>query len=203
VAEDATVYVIDDDEGVRRTLAYVLGSAGFATRLFATAEAFVAEPAPRAEAGCVLTDVRLPGMTGLALVKWLKDTGSRCTVVVMSGVGDIDMAVAAMKLGAADFLQKPLRPTKTVAAIREAMEREGRRARQALDTTPYRKTLALLSPRQRDVLEGILGGKLNKTIAHELGISVRTVEGYRAEIMAKTRAESLSELIRMAVIADL
>jgi len=203
VAESATVHVIDDDEGVRRTLAYVLASAGFAARLFPTAEAFVSEPAPPCQAACVLTDVRLPGMTGLALVKRLNEEGAGYPVIVMSGVGDIDMAVAAMKLGAADFLQKPLRPAATVAAVHDAIEREGRKAREGSHAVKYRRTLARLSPRQRDVLDGILDGKLNKTIAHELGISVRTVEGYRAEIMAKTQAETLSQLIRIAVLAGL
>lgn len=201
MADNAIIHVIDDDEGVRRTLAYVLASAGFAPRLYAAAEAFLAQPAPHSQLGCVLADVRLPGMTGLELVQRLMDLGSGCPVVVMSGVGDIDMAVAAMKLGAADFLQKPLRPAETVAAMHNAIARAGRKAQQAPEAAVYRKTVSLLSPRQREVLGGIVAGKLNKTIAHELGISVRTVEGYRAEIMAKTHAESLSGLIRMAVLA--
>jgi len=202
VAERATIQVIDDDEGVRRTLAYVLGSAGFAPRLFPTAEAFLAEPTESPPA-CVLTDVRLPGMTGLELVKHLKDAGSDDPVIVMSAVGDIHMAVVAMKLGAADFLQKPLRSAATVAAVREAIERWERKPRQPPEAAAYRRTFAQLTPRQRDVLEGILAGKLNKTIAYDLGISVRTVEGYRAEIMARTKAESLSELVRMAMLAGL
>lgn len=201
MADAATVHVIDDDEGVRRTLAFVLASAGFAPRLFSSAEAFVAEGTPSSGPSCVLTDVRLPGMTGLELIRRLRDAGSSCPVIAMSGVGDIDTAVEAMKLGAVDFLQKPLRPNQTVAAVRAAIATEVRVARRAAG--PHRKSLDLLSPRQRDVLDGILAGKLNKTMAHELGISVRTVEGYRAEVMAKTRAESLSELIRMAVLADL
>ena len=202
MADGATVHVIDDDEGVRRTLAYVLASAGFAPRLYPTAEAFVAEAGPRPQLGCVLTDVRLPGMTGLALVRRLKDEGSGCPVVVMSGAADIDMAVAAMKLGAADFLQKPLRSAETVAAVRDAITRGGK-VQESLEASACRKTIALLSPRQRDVLDGIVAGKLNKTIAHELGISVRTVEGYRTEIMAKTQAENLSGLVRIAVLAGI
>jgi two-component system response regulator FixJ len=142
-------------------------------------------------------------MNGLALVKWLNEAGRRDPVVVMSGAADIDMAVEAMKLGAADFLQKPLRPSETVHAVREAIEHQGRKAQLVFHTASYRETLALLTRRQRDVLEGIVAGKLNKTIAYELGISVRTVEGYRAEIMARTKAESLSDLIRMSVMAAL
>ncbi len=203
MAETPTIYVIDDDENVRRTLAYMLGSAGFAPRLFPTAEAFLAELASPAAAGCVLSDVRLPGMSGLDLVARLTEGGSAIPVVVMSGAGDIDMAVAAMKLGAVDFLQKPLRSEKTITAVRQAIAGQARKPQPVPDGADHGRIFATLTPRQRDVLKGILVGKLNKTIAHELGISVRTVEGYRAEIMAKTQAESLSALIRLALLARL
>ncbi|MDB5445434.1 MAG: fixJ, partial [Phenylobacterium sp.] len=127
MAEGMSVHVIDDDEGIRRMLAYVLGSAGFGPRLYASAEAFLREAATGGGPAGVLTDVRLPGMSGLDLVRRLKAEGDAGPVIVMSGVADIDMAVEAMKLGAVDFLQKPFRPATVVAVLREAVEQEGRR----------------------------------------------------------------------------
>jgi two-component system response regulator FixJ len=202
MAETACVHIIDDEDSVRRSLGYAVASAGFASRVYASAEQFVAA-LPIAGPGCVVTDVRLPGMSGLELVMRLKDGHAPLPVVVISGEADVAMAVDAMKAGAADFLQKPFRNANLIEAVKGALDREGRERLQVQEAVGHRRTLALLSPRQAEVLAGIMDGKLNKTIGHELGISVRTVEDYRAEIMAKTQARNLSELIRMAVLAGL
>lgn len=202
MGEAATVHLIDDDEGVRGTLAHILTSAGFTVRDYPSADAFLErEPAPGV--GCVLTDVRLPGTSGLELVRRLRVEAPEAPVVVMSGAADVDMAVEAMKSGAVDFLQKPLRSAQLIEALRAAVVQGPPAPLRADQGERYRQMLQLLSRRQRDVLSGILEGRLNKTIAHDLGLSVRTVEGYRAEIMARTHARSLSELIRMAVLAGL
>jgi two-component system response regulator FixJ len=202
MAETICVHIVDDEEIVRRSLGYAMASAGFASRVYASAEQFMAASAA-ASPGCVVTDVRLPGMDGLELVMRLKAGDAPHPVVVISGEADIAMAVDAMKAGAADFLQKPFRTASLLEAVNGAIDREGRQQRQAQEAAGQRRKLALLSPRQREVLAGIMAGKLNKTIGHELGISVRTVEDYRAEIMAKTQARNLSELIRTAVLAGL
>lgn len=200
MAEAISVDVVDDDDGVRRTLTYLLASAGFAVRVYPSAEAFWQRP-PAPGVGCVLTDVRLPGTSGIELVRRLRVEAPGEPVVVMSGAADVEMAVEAMKSGAADFLQKPLHSAQLISALRAAVAQGAPKPLRPQRGEQYRRMLQLLSPRQRDVLAGILEGKLNKTIAHELALSVRTVEGYRAEIMAKTHARSLSELIRMAVLA--
>jgi two-component system response regulator FixJ len=200
--ETACIHIIDDEDIVRRSLGYAVASAGFAARVYDSAEQFVAA-LPIGGPGCVVTDVRLPGMSGLELVTRLKDGHAPLPVVVISGEADIAMAVDAMKAGAADFLQKPFRAASLLEAVKGALDGESRQRRQAQEAVCHRKAFALLSPRQSEVLAGIVDGKLNKTIGHELGISVRTVEDYRAEIMAKTQARNLSELIRMAVLAGL
>lgn len=200
MAEAISVDVIDDDDGVRRTVAYILASAGFSVRVYPSGEAFLQRQPPPG-VGCVLVDVRLPGTSGLELVRRLRVEAPGEPVVVMSGAADVEMAVEAMKSGAVDFLQKPLHAAELIRALRDAVGQGAPRPPRPVEGEQYGRVLQLLSPRQRDVLGGILEGKLNKTIAHELGLSVRTVEGYRAEIMAKTQARNLSELIRMAVRA--
>jgi two-component system response regulator FixJ len=179
-----------------------VGAAGFASRLYESGEEFL-KAAPRSTAGCIVTDVRMPGMTGLELVLRLKADGIAQPVIVMSGHADILLAVEAMKAGAADFLQKPFKASELVEAIRGALDRERPKAPLAAESVAFLKLVSTLSPRQRNAFDGILDGKLNKTTAHELGISVRTLEGYRAEVMAKTNAGSSTELVRMAAMANL
>jgi two-component system response regulator FixJ len=200
--EDACVHIIDDDSTVRKALSYFVGAAGFASRLYDSGEQFLAA-APRAAAGCIVTDVRMPGMTGLELVLRLKADGITQPVVVMSGHADILLAVEAMKAGAADFLQKPFKASELVEAVRGALDQERPKAPLPPESAAFLKLVSTLSPRQRNAFDGILDGKLNKTTAHELGISVRTLEGYRAEVMAKTNAGSTTELVRMAAMANL
>lgn len=197
------VHVIEDDEAVRQTVVFLLSSAGFSTRAYASATAFLKDM-PRAPPGCILTDVRLPGMSGLDLVKEVAKTPDRFSAVVMSGYGDIPLAVEAMKAGAADFLQKPFGKAALVGAVESAFAKlREASAAPVEDGHACRALFNALSPRQMDVLKGMLEGKLNKTIAHELGLSVRTVESYRGEIFAKTQVNGLSELVRKATLAGL
>jgi two-component system response regulator FixJ len=196
---DPCVHIIDDEEGVRRTLAFALSEVGFATRSYSTAQKFL-DVAADLEPGCVVTDVRMPGMSGLELVRRLKALGLGHAVVVMSAFADIGLVVDAMKMGAADVLQKPFKRAALIAAVRAAAE--GLRAGEARPTpeaATHRRSLANLTPRQRQILHGIVEGKASKTIARELGISPRTVEAHRAEIRTKTGVTSASELIRVAV----
>lgn len=197
---DPCVHIVDDDETVRKSLAYAVGSAGYATRIYESGERLLGGVA-RLAPGCIVTDVRMPGMDGVELVSRLKAEGAPHPILVMSGHADVALAVEAMKAGAVDFLEKPFRPSALVGAIAAAMAKADRSA--PPEAAAYRRLVETLSPRQREVLSGIVEGKLNKTIAHELGLSVRTVEGYRAEIMSKTQARNLTELIRMMVLAKL
>jgi len=200
--EEACIHIIDDDSTVRKALSYFVGAAGFASRVYDSAEDFLAV-AKRSAPGCIVTDVRMPGMTGLELVLRLKSEGVAQPVIVMSGHADILLAVEAMKAGAADFLQKPFKASELVEAVRGALDRDRPKAPIAPESAAFLKLVSTLSPRQRNAFDGILDGKLNKTTAHELGISVRTLEGYRAEVMAKTNASSSTELVRMAAMANL
>lgn len=193
------VYLVDDDETVRMTLTYMLSSAGFAVRPYDSAEAFLRED-PQDCRGCLLTDACMPGMDGVGLIEHLSAHGRDLPVVVISGRADVPLAVGAMKAGAVDFLQKPVRRAELMSAVGHALTYRGRRVRPDAEA---RRLVGQLSARQRQVLEGVAAGKLNKIIAHELGLSVRTVEDYRLTIMAKTGARSIGELVRLAVAAGL
>lgn len=195
------VHVIDDDEGLREALRFLLEVNGIAACFYPSADAFI-EALPVAE-GCILTDIRMPGRTGMDLVRTLKQRGSDFPVIVMTGHGDIPLAVEAMKAGVVDFLEKPFEEGRLLEALRTATE--GRRTAAAPCETraAAEARLAQLSPRERDVLEGVVGGKLNKQIAFELSISPRTVEIYRANVMAKTGARNVADLMRIALAAGL
>ena len=165
---DRVVHVIDDDADVRQSLAFLLTSAGLTVRMHDSALAFL-DVLPEIKDGCVVTDVRMPGMDGLELQRRLRDLEARLPVIVMTGHGDVPLAVEAMKSGAVDFIEKPFEDETLLSAIRSALDR-------------------------------LVAGKANKVIAFELGISPRTVEVYRANVMTKMQAESLSELVRMALL---
>lgn len=197
---EALVHVIDDDEAVRVSLAFLLEMADLPARTYDSALAFL-EVAPDLQAGCIVTDVRMPGMSGLDLVNRLKDLGVTLPVIVITGHADVPMAVEAMRAGVVDFLEKPFDDTALVAAIRAALDLQIKATRQGSERDGFEQMLATLSGREREVLQGVLAGKLNKTIAFELGISPRTVEVYRANVMSKTGAHSLSELVRIAMVA--
>jgi two-component system response regulator FixJ len=192
------VHVVDDDEAVRKSLAFLLGSAGLAVRIYDSAAAFLAGLS-EVGTGCLITDIRMPGMTGLELLNALNARGCRLAAIVITGHGDVPLAVEAMKAGAVDFIEKPFDQETLLNAVHAALER-GRLGANGEEPIVAAR-LASLSARERQVLEGLIAGHANKTIAHNLGISPRTVEVYRANLMTKMEARSFSELIRMAVLA--
>jgi len=196
------VHVVDDDDAVRDSLSFLLAAAGIAAETYPSAASFL-EALPTIAGGCIVTDIRMPGMTGLDLLKRLNDAGVKLPVIVVTGHGDVPLAVEAMKLGAADFLEKPFDEEGLLAAIRSALGRHHDDDERAVRQAAVRERLASLSSRERQVLDGLVAGHPNKTIAYDLGISPRTVEIYRANVMTKMQAGSLSELVRMALIAAL
>jgi len=192
------VHVIDDDDAMRDSLAFLLRSAKVEARTYESALAFL-DTVNEISGGCIVTDVRMPDMTGMELIRRLQELKITLPIIVITGHGDVPLAVEAMKCGAADFIEKPFDDDLFLAAVRSALnvqaaDQERQTARSAIDAR-----LALLSPRERDVLEGLVAGQPNKIIAYELGISPRTVEIYRANVMTKMEAASLSELVRMAL----
>jgi two-component system response regulator FixJ len=193
---DRIVHIVDDDDAVRQSLAFLLGSAGLTVRLYDSAASFLAGLA-NVKNGCLVTDVRMPGMTGIELLKELRANACRLPAIVITGHGDVPLAVEAMKAGAVDFIEKPFEQAAILRAVEAAL------ARGADDDSPddpaIKTKLETLSERERQVLEGLVAGHPNKTIAFDLGISPRTVEVYRANLMTKMEAHSLSELIRMAI----
>jgi two-component system response regulator FixJ len=199
VASDGTVHVVDDDEAMRESLAFLLSSAGFDARTYDSAASFL-EHAADLSSGCIVTDVRMPGMSGLELTRQLKANGVPLPIVMITGHGDIPLAVESMKAGVSDFLEKPFHDDALLAAIRKAIEGYSSEPPEA-SAQPFNALLGHLSPREVDVLRGVVEGKANKVIAFDLGISPRTVEVYRANVMTKTGAASLAELVRMAMMS--
>lgn len=190
------VHVIDDDEGVRESLSFLFEMSGVKAKTHADPVAFL-DLAPSLTCGCIVTDVRMPQMNGLELVRKLRERGVKLPVIVITGHGDVPLAVEAMKAGAVDFLEKPFKDEVLMEAVRHALE-----------TTPsadgeLAERIAGLSMRERQVLERLVQGAANKVIARDLGISDRTVEIYRAKVMTKMGAESFAELIRMAMLAGI
>ncbi len=199
---DAVVYVIDDDEAVRDSLRFLLNTAGLAAQTYESATSFL-NHLPRVKAGCIVTDVRMPGLSGLDLLRRLKELHSAVPVIVITGHGDVPLAVEAMKSGAADFLEKPFDDEALLAAVNVALRDQGASAKRDADRVGVMDRLATLTARERQVLEGLVAGHPNKTIAFDHGISPRTVEIYRANVMSKMQAASLSDLVRMALIAGM
>ena len=196
---EPVVHVIDDDEAMRQSLAFLLDTAGLTARTYDSAPRFL-DGLARAEAGVVVTDIRMPEMTGLDLVRRLKAAGAPHPVIVITGHGDVPLAVEAMKAGVVDFLEKPFEEDALLAAIQSALAASPEAQDEDPERDRIRSVLDSLSPREHEVLEGVVEGKLNKVIAYELGISPRTVEVYRANVMPKTGARGLSELIRMVLL---
>ena len=197
---DRLVYMVDDDEAVRRSTSFMLKTSGYKVETYTSGVAFLKD-ARHAEPGCVLLDVRMPEMDGLAVQKELKARGIDLPVIVMTGHGDVSVAVEAMKAGAVDFIEKPFEKSVLLAALDDGfgrIELSGRRAERAALAAIR---LEALTPRERDVLRGLVDGLPNKTIGYDLGISPRTVEIHRAHLMAKLGVRSLSEALRIAFAA--
>jgi two-component system response regulator FixJ len=199
MAHDAVVHLIDDDDAVRQALAFMLTACGFAVRTYESGLAFL-DAVPKLQPGCIVTDVRMPGMDGLALQRELKARHVGLPVIVMTGHGDVPLAVEAMKAGAVDFIEKPFNDTNLLSAIRVAVDLQARNSPRENDYAAIRSRLETLSVREREVLEGLVAGNPNKTIAYDLKISARTVEVHRANLMIKMGATSLSDLVRMAFV---
>jgi two-component system response regulator FixJ len=196
----ARVYVIDDDPAMRDSLDFLLGSAGFNVRLFDSAAAFLNELASL-EDGCVLTDVRMPGIDGMELLRQLSSGSRKLPVIVMTGHGDVPLAVEAMKLGALDFLEKPFEDDRLIGMIQTALAERDSGAKSEALSADMAARVASLTQRERQVMQGLVTGQSNKAIAREYDISPRTVEVYRANVMTKMQAGNLSELVRFAIRA--
>ncbi|QDM40058.1 response regulator FixJ [Altererythrobacter sp. TH136] len=198
---DGIVYVIDDDESARHSLEFLLDVAGVRVRSFASADAFL-KAAPPLSGACVVTDVRMPGTNGIELAEELKRRGSPPPVIVITGHADVPLAIQAMKAGVADFIEKPFDDEVMLSAIRAALTRQAGDQGAAAERQIVLDRIASLSNREREVMEGLVAGKANKAIAFDLDISARTVEVYRANLMMKMHAKTLSELVRMATIVS-
>lgn len=196
----STIYVVDDDEAVRESLGALLEAQSYEVRGFASAEEFLRAFRPNLR-GCLLVDMRMPGMDGLTLLQRLAAAGSKLPVVVVTGHGDVPLAVRAMKAGAVDFLEKPYANEAMLDVVRRALAAEV--SYEDIDADAVTAKLTALTPRERDVLEQLVVGHPNKIIAHELNISPRTVEIHRANLMKKMQADSLSHLVRMALVGGI
>lgn len=201
-AAQAVVHIVDDDEGLRESLAFLLHSASLEVRSFESAKAFL-DKLPHAIPGCVITDVRMPDMSGIELLRRLKELKISVPVIVITGHGDIALAVEAMKMGAADFFEKPFDDALLVASVQAALRQREDQTKRGAERAEIEQRISSLSPREKDVLAGLIEGRANKQIAFDLGISPRTVEIYRANLMNKMQADSLSNLVRMALICEM
>ncbi|WP_158808962.1 response regulator FixJ [Beijerinckia sp. L45] len=197
MSDEATVHIVDDDLAVRQSLAFLLATAGIGVRLYDSASGFLATLGS-ALPGCLVTDVRMPVIDGLELLRRMKAAGSSLPVIVMTGHGDVALAVGAMKAGAVDFIEKPFDDDLFLRTVKSCCQ-----GASATDSgvAATRMKLESLSRRERQVLDGVLAGKQNKIIAYELGLSPRTVEIYRAKVMIKTEANNVPDLVR-AVLAS-
>jgi len=202
MTDKTVIHVVDDDAAMRDSLAFLLDVNGFQSKTHDSANAFLAAAASD-EPCCVVSDIRMPGMNGIELARELKRKGTACSVILITGHGDVALAVEAMKAGAVDFIEKPFDDAVLIGAIRAALDAQSSGQADSAARKEAEARLADLSPRERDVLQGLVAGKINKVIAHELSISPRTVEVYRANLMAKTGARSMSELMRIALAAGL
>jgi len=196
------VYVIDDEEAMRDSLNFLLDSAGFKVTLFESALKFL-DALPNLGFGCVVSDVRMPGLDGIELLKRMKASNSTFPIVIMTGHGDVPLAVEAMKLGAVDFLEKPFEDDRLIGMIETALRQAEPAARSEAVAHDIAARIATLSPREHQVMEGLIAGLSNKLIARDYDISPRTIEVYRANVMTKMQANSLSELVRLAMRAGL
>lgn len=202
MSERRLVHIVDDEDAIRRSASFMLRTAGFDTRTYQSGVEFLKE-AKHADPGCVLLDVRMPGMDGLEVQRELNDRGIVVPVIVLTGHGDISIAVQAMKAGAVDFLEKPFEKAQLMVALEAGFAKLERREEAATTTHEAEIRIAALTAREQEVLQGLARGYPNKTIAYDLGISPRTVEVHRANLMTKLEVRSLSEALRIAFAAGL
>jgi two-component system, LuxR family, response regulator FixJ len=202
MSQGKKVYVIDDDPAMRDSLDFLLGSGGFSVRVFDSAQVFLDELA-KLEPGCVVTDVRMPGIDGMELLRRMRSGARKLPVIVMTGHGDVPLAVEAMKLGALDFLEKPFEDDRLIGMIETALSEQQDGSKSEAASADMAARVASLTQRERQVMQGLVTGQSNKTIAREYDISPRTVEVYRANVMTKMQAGNLSELVRFAIRAGI
>lgn len=199
--EQSLVHLVDDDEAIRRSVGFMLKTSGFHVRTYESGVDLL-KSIPNLEPGCILLDIRMPGMDGLEVQKALSDKGVTLPVIIMTGHGDVSLAVEAMKAGAVDFIEKPFEKAVLLGAIEQGVEKLKKSAASRDRANQAAVRLQALTPRERDVLEGLAKGLPNKTIAYDLGISPRTVEIHRANLMTKLGVRSLSEALRIAFAAQ-
>jgi RNA polymerase sigma factor (sigma-70 family) len=196
----ATVFVVDDDQAMRTSLKWLIESVGMVVESYASADDFLAHYQP-GRPGCLVLDVRMPGMSGLELQEYLAGRDVHVPVVIITGHGDVPMAVRAMKGGAIDFIEKPFNDEVLLDAIRRALAREEQQREQLTECAHIQQRLASLTPREHEVMQMVTEGMSNKEIANRLGVSAKTIEAHRARVMEKMQAGSLAELVRMALMA--
>lgn len=202
MASSAVVHLIDDDESVRQALAFLLTTAGHAVRVYESGTAFL-DALATLQPGCIISDVRMPGIDGLELQRRLKTLDINLPFIIMTGHADVPLAVEAMKAGAIDFIEKPFDDELLLSAINTALARFSEAGHREAEITQIQTKLQSLSAREQQVLQGLLAGHPNKTIAYDLSLSPRTVEVHRANVMTKMGASSLSDLIRMSLLAKM
>lgn len=200
MASEPIVYVIDDDDGARDALEFLLDTAAIRVRSFPSADTFLAASPPLSGA-CVITDVRMPGLNGIELVEELKRRGAAVPVIVMTGHADVPLAIQALHAGVSDFIEKPFDGDVMLAAIRKSIAMQAADAEAQAERQEVQERIESLSGREQEVMAGLVRGDANKAIAFDLGISARTVEVYRANVMVKMRARTLSDLVRMVTVA--
>jgi two-component system response regulator FixJ len=200
--EAAVIHVIDDDEPARQSLEFLLRANGLAVQSYESAVVFL-NAVSYLKSGCIITDIRMPEVSGIDLLHRLKELKIALPVIVITGHGDVPLAVEAMKMGASDFLEKPFDEEVLLGSVRSALSRHDSDSRRQAERAQIEGRIAALSNREREVMEGLVAGNANKQIAYDLGISPRTVEIYRANLMTKMQAASLSELVRMALSAGM
>ncbi len=201
MSDQRVVHLIDDDAALRDAVGLLLRTEGFKVTPYDSALAFLKAASPNAE-GCVVTDVRMPQMNGIELIAKMREERVSIPVVVLTAHADVPLAVEAMKLGAVDLLEKPFEDEALIAAVCAALDRRSAEERRSRESQAIKSRLASLTRRENEILAGLLKGLSNKVIAHELGISIRTAEVHRANIMAKMRAGNLAELVKMALAAQ-
>ncbi len=198
MTEHGMVFIVDDDEAVRDSLSWLMQSVGLQTETFDSADAFL-KGYEDDRPGCLLLDIRMPGMSGLELQSVLKGRGFRLPLIIISGHADVPMAVRALKAGAFDFIEKPFNDQLLLDIVQRAIERDRRQRESHAELEEWRTRLESLTPREREVLDLVVGGAANKVISSDLGVSLKTVEAHRARVMDKLKADSLSQLVRMTL----